>query len=322
MVIRYAKYQFTIKALASLILPPYKGSTFRGGFGNAFKKVVCALKRIDCKDCLLKTRCIYAYIFETSPPPSENSNNNGFLKINKYEKIPHPFIIEPPDYPKKEFLPNEYMSFNLILIGKANDYLPYFIYTFKELGKIGIGKGSGKYELVMVQAISNGLKQTVYLSKDETIKPVSANELNIKETFNFTEEKNETITINFLTPTRISYKRDLVVKPEFYILITTLLRRLGLLYYFHCENNNPAWNHKKLIEKAKEVTIVNNSLKWYDWQRYSTRQQTTMKLGGLIGEITYRGNIKPYLSILKAGEILHIGKGTSFGLGKFILKYF
>ena len=40
MIIRYQKYNFTIEASEPLLLPVYKGSTFRGAFGNAFKRVV------------------------------------------------------------------------------------------------------------------------------------------------------------------------------------------------------------------------------------------------------------------------------------------
>jgi CRISPR/Cas system endoribonuclease Cas6 (RAMP superfamily) len=35
--------------------------------------------------------------------------------------------------------------------------------------------------------------------------------------------------------------------------------------------------------------------------------------------ITYEGNLAPFLPLLRAGETMHVGKGTSFGLGKFSL---
>jgi len=44
-----------------------------------------------------------------------------------------------------------------------------------------------------------------------------------------------------------------------------------------------------------------------------------MKLGGLIGDIVYYGPITPFKPLLEAGELLHVGKGTSFGLGKYII---
>ncbi|PIV41853.1 MAG: CRISPR-associated protein Cas6, partial [Nitrospirae bacterium CG02_land_8_20_14_3_00_41_53] len=42
------QFNFNITAKEPLILPAYKGSTFRGGFGYAFKRVVCAIKDKEC----------------------------------------------------------------------------------------------------------------------------------------------------------------------------------------------------------------------------------------------------------------------------------
>ena len=49
-------------------LPPFKGSTFRGAFGWALKRVVCALKTQQCAKCILRDRCVYCLAFETLPP--------------------------------------------------------------------------------------------------------------------------------------------------------------------------------------------------------------------------------------------------------------
>ena len=78
-----SRFQFRLRALSPLLLPPYKGSTLRGGFGTAFKKVVCAIRNKDCLQCLLKEKCVYSYVFETPPP-------NGSEILRKYEKAPHP----------------------------------------------------------------------------------------------------------------------------------------------------------------------------------------------------------------------------------------
>jgi CRISPR/Cas system endoribonuclease Cas6 (RAMP superfamily) len=43
-------------------------------------------------------------------------------------------------------------------------------------------------------------------------------------------------------------------------------------------------------------------------------------MGGFIGDITFEGDIEPFMSVLKVGEVLHVGKGTGFGLGKYEVK--
>lgn len=302
----YQKYIFTIEAEDTLSLPYYKGSTFRGGFGNAFRRGVCALKKRECKDCMLASRCIYAYIFETSP-----NEEAEIMNMNRYEKIPHPFIIEPPEETHQTYKPGDRLSFNLILIGRAIDYLPYFIFTFEELGRIGIGRGRGRYRLTKVETDK---KAHVYSSDDKTIRSTPPEELIIKGDSN---GPIPTITLRFLTPARLSYQRRLVTALEFHILIRNLLRRLNLLHYFHCERSIPTWDHKELIKEAEKISTEASSLRWWDWQRYSSRQDTKMKMGGIIGEITYKGDIGPYIPFLQAGEIIHVGKGTSFGLGRY-----
>jgi len=262
---------------------------------------------------MLKSRCIYAYVFETPPPEGAS-----IMNMHKYEKIPHPFIIEPPDGSgAKTILPGSLISFNLILIGRAINYLPYFIYTFDELGKIGIGKGRGRYRLKEVKTAKDGI--IVYLESDKIIRNV---EPDLIEILAFVpSNKIDNITLKFVTPLRMKYNRDLVVIPEFHILIRHLLRRLGLLYYFHCSSSSePSWNHKEIINHAETIKMISSSLRWFDWERYSSRQKTRMRLGGLVGEITYSGDLKPFIYILKAGEVLHIGKNTSFGLGKYEIK--
>jgi len=86
-------------------------------------------------------------VFET-PPPSDTT------KMRKYPFAPHPFVITPPLESKTSYREGETLCFELTLIGKAVDYLPYFIYTFDELGCMGIGKGKGKYKLEEVRSVT------------------------------------------------------------------------------------------------------------------------------------------------------------------------
>lgn len=257
----------------------------------------------------MKEKCVYSYVFET-PPPS------GTKIMRKYKSAPHPFVIEPPPERRRGYKPGDEINFGLILIGKAIDYLPYFIYTFTELGRIGIGKGKAGFELKNVSCEG----KTIYDSKSKTLKPFTPSVLSLafndldSKTFNF-----KLLTLNFLTPTRILYNGHLALDLEFHIFMRNLLRRISLLYYFHCHGDTSEWNFKGIIEKAKEVAVKNKNLRWYDWERYSARQDTRMKMGGFVGEITFEGNIEPFMQLIRSGEILHVGKGTGFGLGEYAI---
>jgi len=42
-----------------------------------------------------------------------------------------------------------------------------------------------------------------------------------------------------------------------------------------------------------------------------------MALGGFVGTATFEGDLAPFVPFLRLGEIVHLGKGISFGLGKY-----
>jgi hypothetical protein len=275
---------------------------------------------------MLKSRCVYAYVFETSPEatltseplsqasnPGQQESAGASMTLHKYTKIPHPFIIEPPREGERNLGPGDTITFHLILVGRAIEYLPYFIYTFDELGKTGIGRGRGAYELLTVEA--GGFQ--VYGAGDKTIRPFPANELVLPLTVEPDQAEQRQVTLRLITPVRISYGRSLASDLPFHVLIRNLLRRLYQLGYFHCGQGEPAWDHQRIIEAAQNVTVAEDNLQWWDWERYSTRQHVRMKMGGLVGEITYKGAMRAFEPFLGAGEILHVGKGTSFGLGKY-----
>ena len=89
------------------------------------------------------------------------------------------------------------------------------------------------------------------------------------------------------------------------------------------ENTTKEINEKQntLTTTIKEnIQILENNLYWKDNKRYSLRQKHSMLLGGLQGEIKYKGNLAIFMPFLMVAKDLHLGKQTSFGLGKIDVK--
>jgi len=58
-------------------------------------------------------------------------------------------------------------------------------------------------------------------------------------------------------------------------------------------------------------------VRWVDWERFSTRQQREMNLGGIVGTVTYAGEVAPFMPLLRLGELVHVGKAAVFGNGRY-----
>ena len=312
---RAAYFLFDLKAITPMHLPEYKGATLRGGFGYAFRKVVCALKNKECRECLLKEKCIYSYIFETPPPADANM-------MRKYPTAPHPFVLCPPLEDDLIYEAGEPIQFNLTLIGKAVDYLPYFIYTFEELGKMGLGKGKGNFSLEEVKVIKSDegakekfVKETIYSGKEKILRTGFLSSTLAISPFALPSSASP-LNLLFLTPTRLKFQGELTSELEFHVFFRNLLRRISLLSYFHCGQPLDV-DFRGLIKESESVQTLQSNLHWYDWERYSTRQGSRMKLGGFMGSITFSGDLKSFWPYLILGESVHVGKGSSFGLGKY-----
>lgn len=66
--------------------------------------------------------------------------------------------------------------------------------------------------------------------------------------------------------------------------------------------------------------ITNKKLHFKELTRLSNRQQTTMNMGGIMGEIEFKDLNKECFEVLKLGELLGVGKQTVFGLGKITME--
>ncbi|TRZ89595.1 MAG: CRISPR system precrRNA processing endoribonuclease RAMP protein Cas6 [Methanosarcinales archaeon] len=304
---KLSKYRFIIKPKRELILPPYKGSTFRGGFGHAFRHAVCIEQEKECPECSLRNKCVYSYVFETSVPQKQGNQQD--------KDVPHPFIIEPPIDERRHYGIDDRLDFDLILIGRAVDYMPYFIFAFEEVGRVGVGKNKGQYSLEKVISMNKDKETLIYDGKSHFRDDFNA--IDSDEIINVGELPNShRVKLRFLTPARIKYNGKFIDDTNFEVVIRNLLRRLSSLAEVHCgEKWELDW--KGLIERTKEIKTVHSDLVWKDWERYSQRQDTKLKMGGFLGEITFEGDLAEFMPFLKLGEYLHIGKGTVFGLGKY-----
>lgn len=301
----FGKYKCFCQFSRDAVLPPYKGSTFRGAFDMSLKDITCVPKSDDCAGCPLQKKCVYFRVLEVEPCKSAQKSGDH----------PHPFVIEPPESTQQNFAAGDMFDFDLLLFGFTNEILPYFVYAFEEMGRRGLGKFLGGrrpgFRLLKVTSHSH----MIFDSNDRTVNPGNPTDLSLQTNPDSDDTQERQLTIRLQTPLRLKFKNRFAEELPFHLLVRSMLRRISSL------NNSwgsgePPLDYSGLIKRAEEIRIVDSSLEWLDWSRFSNRQQTRMQLGGITGAITYAGKLEEYLSLVRYCEIVHLGKNTTFGLGK------
>jgi len=306
--IKLAYLRIVIVAQTDIEWPPFKGALLRGSFGKILRGMVCLRSGEICKECVIKFTCPYSYLFE-----SPSRSGSGWSA--SYD--PHPFIIEPPLDDQQVYEAGTAASMGLILVGKAVEYLPYFLLAFEEMGRRGIGRRRGKFIVKEVAARQEHEESIIYnISSGRLSEQIPLVEL---QTTDSVEDVGDiqSVAIRLLTPTRLQSGGGIIRAVEFETLIRALLRRYSWLSAIYC-GETPQLPYERLLEIARrQVKLVDSDLHWRHYERYSFRQQRKQNLGGLLGAMRYEGCVAPFAWLLRLGEYLHIGKGTVFGNGMY-----
>lgn len=305
-------HEVTVRFLERAVVPPYEGSMIRGAFGRAFKDSCCPFPHENGQGCTLGQKCPYGYVFETSPPEEARD-------FAKNQEMPRPYVFEPPDGTKMEYRSGERMRFGFTTVGRAAEYMPYFIYAFSKMGEEGVGRLRAPYELERVVAKNplTGIREEVYDGK--MVRNLRAPTVWADAEMAARSLDAERLRVEFLTPTFVKFRGEVSPEaPSFAALAQALLIRVPMLSAVHC---GEVWREdfRSMVERAGEVETVSDETTWASFRRYSSFKKKSEALEGVVGSAEYEGPVKEFLPLMCLGQISHLGKRAVFGLGRYRL---
>jgi len=313
-----ARYRLTARVQQPLPLPDYAGSLLRGQFGAALRHVACMTRQPTCPGCPLIPTCPYTRIFEAPPPPK------GSHALQDFNQIPNPYIIEPPTPGTRVVHAGERFDFHIVLIGHAIDQLALIVFALQRALAHGLTRQRVPADLLQVDWVDPfgqahpiwHIDQPTLLAHPAQLEPGAVNT-------SATVQKLQKITLHIQTPLRLqSQGKPLGVgqlTPR--ALVSAVTRRTALLLEFHAGQNGWGEAARRIAQLSQNLTD-SQDLHWFDWTRYSSRQQQEMTLGGVLGSWTLHGPAETLAEIapwLWLGQWLHVGKNASMGMGGYTL---
>ncbi|HEV7506313.1 MAG TPA: CRISPR system precrRNA processing endoribonuclease RAMP protein Cas6 [Thermoanaerobaculia bacterium] len=307
--IPYLRLRHTLRATAPALLPPYKGSLLRGAFGHALRRTVCTMGPTQaCESCRLRQACVYTRIFETfieghSPP-----------LMAGLPTAPRPYVFEPQGE-EQRYAPGDPLEFDLLLFGQAIDLNAYAQLAVERMAATGLGKDRHPFALDRIQALLPDGTWRIVLAggavADSTALPPSLPDLDGPG-----DRQATNAILRFLTPTRLKAQSQSPIGISFRGLAFAMIRRTLEIAHFHVPGAAIDWTFRPLLDLASAIRIASTDLVWRDWDRYSNRQGTKMTFGGFVGTLHLEGDLAGFVPLLRTAEILHLGKGATFGQGR------
>ena len=300
--LRITPLRFHLETLGPFRVPEYKGALFRGGFGQFFRDLVCLTRAPVCTACPHLASCSYSLVFETPVQPDK------FTVLRKYPNAPHPFVMTPPLDPRTTIAAGTELPLDVTLIGPGAEFLPHFVYVLEKMG--ASGRYGGRFALRSVRSPVDGA--VVYDGAARRILRPPA------EWCDGADPPVRRIQLHFQTPLRMRTDGQYNTAPNFTQIAQALFRRLSLLGAIYgatpAEGND--WLHR-LMAQVDQVRTESADFHVYQWDRKSGRSGQRVPMDGVLGSLRVSGDLTELAPWFRLGEWVHVGSGTSMGMGKY-----
>lgn len=301
--IRYVKLRISIVFTKQAKLPKYKVSTLRGGIGEMLLRTNCVRDR-NCESCGFRSECIVQRIFYGKFDKKPDFVTTG-------ESIG--YVLECENSQEK-FEKGETMEFQMLLFGKLIVYFGQLMQALYQMGLYGIGKEKATFQIHSVYNTAGEVlmdQNNVYMEQYQiqTVGDYVHSRLS-----QFRTEGKGIYSMQFDTPLTLKFQGEFLREFHMEALLRAVKRRVFMLDCFENLEGEDYYRSKCQIPQMIEQKAYPRSVK-----RVSFRKNRKLILMGIEGTLVFSNVEVETLELLLAGELIHIGKNTSFGFGKYKL---
>ncbi len=286
-------------------IPFYKTSAIRGGLGEMLLRANCIRDR-NCDVCDFEEEC-----------PVRRIMYSKFFVPNKYSGTGDSvgYIIDCDDF-RKEVYKGDTMTFSLTLFGRNIVYFSQYLSSLQMLGNYGFGKERVRFRILFVK---NSKKADILCNHAVHMKNYEV--MNLADYVDYRMEEfanrlhmNEPIIMKFKSALNVKTMGRELDDFEIRPILEGLARRL---YIMNCFEGT---EHEEVrLEEADLPKLHTLERRAEHIPRFSNRKQQKMYFNGISGRAKLEEVDLQTLKLLLAGEILHVGKNTSFGFGQYRL---
>jgi CRISPR-associated endoribonuclease Cas6 len=299
--------EIQLTALERIHLPAFPGSKLEGAFGRALKTLSCTRTDLEiCQPCPLRSICPYGNLYAPSLPESMN--------VKSLEHPPRPLVFGFGTGGERTLEPGAHFNFTLGVIGRAMQHTPYIIASLQAMGHDGIGRTRGRFVIDSVNSINpyTAERQNISNRNDPIVKFENTIPLNSSNQPSI----GNTIKLEFSSFVHLQNGGSMATDLHFPVLIRALQRRTSNLEQLYGAGTSFGADFSHLVQLARDVKTLQQDLRPAHQLRKGVGGGK-VNMHGLIGSVTYAGNLEPFTGLLRFGELLGVGKWAHFGAGQY-----
>lgn len=304
--VRFVKLRFMAVCLEDSILPKDKVSAIRGGMGEMLLRMNCVRDR-ECETCDFETECIVQRIMysQFAIRPFFATANGGAG-----------YVLECESY-KESFKAGERFDFYLLLFGKS---IVYINQIYQALSMLGEQEGIGKYHArFQIENITNmegmSILDNKMINMDRYVIHILYDYVMFRKMRLGSLNERKEILMMFDSPLTLKCQNEYLQEFQIEPIVNAIKRKIYMLDCLEgiesgiLESND--YSIPQILQQEQRLVGV---------KRFSSRKNEKMILRGLQGYAVMTGVTEELLDLFLVGELIHIGKNTSFGFGRFHIK--
>lgn len=296
--------RFFFRVRENIYFPEGKASNIlRGAFGLIFRSIACVPECPGVRDCGIRASCPYARTFE---PSALGEGPSGFADW------PRPFVFRASRLDGRTVHAGESFDFDLHLFDMRSPAAAYFVLTFAQLGREGLGPGRGRAVLSEVwQLTEDGAPaERLFDGESFTLREPSPLVLPLTPPPGPVGK----LLVRFVSPTELKSGQQVTSRPEFGVLAGRVRDRLSKLKDLYDDGPLPL-DFRRFGERAACVRMTRCDVGRVEVMRRSSRTGGVHPIGGFVGEAEYEGELEEFVPFLRAAKWTGVGRQTVWGKG-------
>ncbi|PLX97885.1 MAG: hypothetical protein C0623_14280 [Desulfuromonas sp.] len=235
-----------------------------------------------------------------------------------YQKPSPRFVLKPFKEENLDLDAGDQFSLEVLFFGECGAQISTFCSLLRRLGRLGLYRGEGKFELINLGAFDQAENLSRVPIPDDDRPAVSLPLRPLAWQIDSSQNLAAGLRLRFETPARLLSNNKPTFKPNFHDIFPFMLRRVTSMLYT-CYGIEMVDDAQYLVDRVSEIETVSSELYWHDWR--TMEGDKWQDIGGIVGIIHLgRIDIDEVLNVIVMSSLFHIGKSASYGCGSISLE--